>query len=167
MPGFDPRFIGFLCVLFIALGVFNIVTARRRLMAMRARGISLAWYKHTGLLVGIEYVLLGVVFLTSLGLRYGVIPDAYRNILSPFYLVMLIASALLAGVVIYQGMNNRRRAQASQATNASTPQTPNTVEAESDHQEATTPEQRALQIQKRRERRQKAAQARRRRSGKA
>ena len=167
MPGFDPRFIGFLCVLFIALGIFNIVTARRRLMAMRARGITLAWYKHTGLLVGIEYVLLGVVFLTSLGLRYGVIPDSFRNILSPFYLVMLIASALLAGVVIYQGMNNRRRAQASQAANASAPPTPNKVETESDHQEEVTPEQRALQIQKRRERRQKAAQARRRRTGKA
>jgi hypothetical protein len=167
MFGFDPRFIGFLCVLFVALGIFNIVRGRRQLLAMRARGIQLAWYKHTGLLVGIEYVLLGIVFLTSLGLRYGVVPDSFRAILNPFYLVMLLASAALAGVVIFQGMSNRRRAQVSQMANASTTSTQNKVETEDDKQEAITPEQRALQIQKRRERRQKAAQARRRRAGKA
>jgi hypothetical protein len=165
MLGFDPRFIGFLCLLFIVLGIFNIVRARRQLAALSAQGKKLAWYKHTGLLVGIEYVLLGIVFLISVGLKYNVLPEALRPILSPFYLVVLLASAALAGVVIFQGIsNNRRRAQ---TTNTIVPSKQSNIEAKDDGEEEMTPEQRALQVQKRRERRQKAAQARRRRAGKA
>lgn len=161
MPGFDPRLIALFCILFIALGIFNIITGRRRMQQAQTHGGKVRWYKQISILTGIEYVLLALAFLFNIGISYHWLPQSLNPVILPIYLIVLIASGLLAGVVIYQGITNSRnrrvaRPIASTSTNQST------------HvDEDLSPQERAEHAQKRRERRQKAAAARRRRAGKA
>jgi hypothetical protein len=81
----------------------------------------------------------------------------------PFYLFMLVASLGLAGIVVYQFLRSPRRARrpAVQAT----ARVANVVEAPIERE--MTDDERTIQARKRRERRQKSAEARRRRAGKA
>jgi hypothetical protein len=172
MPTFDPRIIALFCLLFIGLGVFSIFTGRRRLLEGRAQGLKLAWYKQVGILTGIEYILLAITFLMSISVNAGWLPKSWGQLLVPLYIVMLFASLLLAGIVIYQGFAASRRsrqtapvAKREDAERTSKPVT-KTSTVEKPEREMTA-EERATSMQKRRERRQKAAQARRRRAGKA
>jgi phosphatidylglycerophosphate synthase len=152
----DPRLIALFCILFISLGIFNLIMGRRRMLQAQQSSSGVAWYKQINILVSIEYFLLALAFLMNLALNYHWLPPSLYGIVIPFYILVLIASGALAGVVIFRGLSRKRRQQANAVTITS-----NTKEQE------LSAEERAYHAQKRRERRKKAAQARRRRAGKA
>lgn len=160
---FDPRLIALFCIMFIALGIFSILTGRRRLRESRVNNPRMPWYRQISILTGIEYILLAVAFLLNIGISYGWLPKNTNGFILPFYLLILIASAVLAGVVIYQGITNNRRRQAAIAV----PRTETSFTSSVASDDDLDPEGHSRQAQQRRERRQKAAQARRRRAGKA
>ena len=163
MFNFDPRLIALFCLLFLGLGAFSIFTGRRRLQEARAQGQRIAWYRQIGILTGIEYILLAFTFLVSASINAGWLPKSLGQFLVPFYLVVLLASLLLAGFVLFQGFSFSRRNRQAQASKNSVAQVSPPVE----EPRALSARERTEQIQKRRERRQKAAQARRRRAGRA
>jgi membrane protein implicated in regulation of membrane protease activity len=159
MGGFDPRFIALLSLVFIGVGIYNIVRGRKRMLLVRAQGVSLAWYKQPNILMGIEYIMLAVAFLLSIGIAYHWLPASLSGITLPLYYGVLLFSAILASVVILQGITNTRRRRAMQQAPAETypPRRAPAVSAE----------QRAATLKKRRERRRRAAEDRRHRAGKA
>ncbi len=158
----DPRTLTLFTVVFILLGIFNVFSGLRRMREARARGQRIAWYRQINILTGLEFILLSLIFLMSLNSKG--LPNSVRGVVGTFYLLLLFLAAVLAGFVIRQSILNTRalrKSQSSQATRNATISTTNQA-TEKD----LTPEQRAVNIQHRRERRQKAATARRRRSGK-
>ena len=159
----DPRLIAIFCLVFIVLGVFSIVNGRKRLLEARAQGQKMAWYRHISILTGIEYILLALTFLTSISINAGWLPRSWTQFLIPFYLIMLVASLALACIVIFQVFRSPRRARPVPQT--ASIRTERVIEAEPYSE--MTEEERAIHARKRRERRQKAADARRRRAGKA
>ncbi len=172
MKGIPPQLIALFCIMFIALGIFNILMARRRQQREELQGVHVPWYKQVAILTGIEYILLALVFLLNIGISYKVLPPSLNGIILPFFVILLLASGLLAGYVVYQGFINmqRRRALATQGAQIST--NGNVHISNSSTTQAViiddmTPEERAVYLQKRRDRRQKAASARRRKAGKA
>lgn len=161
MAGLDPRLVVVICLLFIGLGIFNLVLGFRRLQQLRMQGQKLAWYKQISILTGVEYILLAIAFLLSVSINYGWLPRSLSNTIFPFYVIMLILSGLLAGFVVYQGFqNNRRMKQAAAASQ----QVPHVTTMESSQRSKDDDE---AQRKRQRERRQKAAAARKRRSGRA
>ncbi len=158
----DPRFLAIFSVVFILLGSYNVYIGLKRINQARARGQQIVWYKQINLLTGIEYILLSVVFLMSIGLRSGLIPSSMRVITTPFYIVVLLVTAVMAFMVIRQAFANSRRPQTRTAA-----QSNGAGEPASTDDSQMTPEQRAAYQERRRERRRNAAAARRRRSGKA
>jgi len=172
MKGIPPQLIALFCIMFIALGIFNILMARRRQQREGLQGVHVPWYKQVAILTGIEYILLALVFLLNIGISYKVLPSSLNGIILPFFVILLLASGLLAGFVIYQGFTNmqRRRTLAAHGAQVSTNgnvHIGNTTNAQASVIDDMTPEERAIYTQKRRERRQKAASARRRKAGKA
>jgi hypothetical protein len=157
----DPNILTIFSVVFILLGLYNINSGLRRLREARQRGQNIRWYKQINLLIGIEYVLLSLVFLLSLSIRNNVFPASFQGIVVPLYLLVLLASAVLAGFVIWQAFGNMRQRQRSPAQRSGT----SIVHTETTDA-ALTAEQQASNLQRSRERRQKAAAARRRRAGK-
>jgi membrane protein implicated in regulation of membrane protease activity len=158
----DPRILALFGVVFILLGSYNVYIGLKRINQARARGQQTVWYKQINLLTGIEYILLSVVFLMSIGLRSGLIPSSMRVITTPFYIVVLLVTAVMAFMVIRQAFANSRRPQTRTAVQSNGAGEPaSTVDSQ------MTPEQRAAYQERRRERRRNAAAARRRRSGKA
>jgi len=167
MSSFPPQLIALFCIMFIALGIFNILMARRR--QRDGRTPTLPWYKQVGILTGIEYILLASVFLINIGITYRVLPSSLNGIIFPFFIVLLLASGLLAGFVIYQGLSNARNRRRP-ATSVVQSSIGGNTRASSVIQEPArdlTPEEREQYSQRRRERRKKAASARRRQAGKA
>ncbi|QBD77879.1 hypothetical protein EPA93_18525 [Ktedonosporobacter rubrisoli] len=158
MFGIDPNIIAIFCVVFIGLGIFNIFSGLKKLRIARAQGQKTTWYKQLSILTGAEYILLAIAFLVSLSFSYHWLPSSWNGIITPFYLVVLFSSAILAGIVIFQSINSRQRRRATQGVQT----TPQNIVSSPDEM---TPEQRAAYRQRRRERRQKAATARRRRTG--
>ncbi len=161
----DPRFLSVFSAVFVLLGVYNLMTGFRRMRDARKQNQWLVWYKQINILTGTEYVLLALVFLVSIGFKTGNLPTGLKAIVVPLYLVLLVAAAILAGLVIRQGIRNARQGRAQ-----SSPQTVRSngingvnsvVEADS-LQEVHT-----VNIERRRTRRKNAAAARRRRAGKA
>lgn len=163
MPGFDPRLIILFSILFIALGIFNILTGRRRMQQAQAQGSKVRWYKQISILTGIEYVLLALAFLFNISISYRWLPQSLNIVVLPIYLVVLVASGILAGFVIYQGITNSRTRRVARSS-ASAP-AKSAAHVDEDHNHSS--QERAELAHKRRERRQKAAAARRRRAGKA
>lgn len=161
MFGIDPRLVALFCLVFIGLGIFNIRTGLKRMHEAQAQGKVTAWYKQVTVLTGVEYILLAVAFLISLGINSGWIPRSYNSAVIPFFIALLLSSCLLAGVVVYQGIAAARQKKVVAATPASSSSSITQSRPE------MTPEQQALHRQKQRARRQKAAEARRRRAGKA
>jgi len=157
----QPQFIILLCIIFVVLGIFNFITGRRRMQQTYAQGILPPWYKRLHVLIGIEYGLIGLAFLMNISINYHWLPASLNSMALPFYLVVLLASGILAGVVIYQSVTSARR-RGTQPT-----QTERTQGTSLDKIRQLTAEERAAHAQKLRERRQKAAAARRRRAGKA
>jgi hypothetical protein len=158
----DPRILAIFGVVFILLGSYNVYKGLKLINQARARGQHTVWYKQINLLTGIEYILLSVVFLMSIGLRSGLIPSSMRIITTPFYIVVLLVTAVMAFMVIRQAFANSRRPQTRAAV-----QSNGAGEPADTGDSQLTPEQRAAYQERRRERRRNAAAARRRRSGKA
>ncbi len=165
MQNFDPRLIVLFCLLFIGLGAFSIFTGRRRMLEARAQGQRIVWFKQVGILTGIEYILLAFTFLISISINAGWLPKSWSQFLVPFYIVILLASLLLAGLVLFQSISASRRNRQTQPTRSSAP-TRTSSPVERPPKRVISAEERASQVQKRRDRRQKAAQTRRRRAGK-
>ncbi|HLG62995.1 MAG TPA: hypothetical protein VKY19_13740 [Ktedonosporobacter sp.] len=159
---FDPRLVILFGLIFIGLGIFNLVMGRRRILRARAQGESPVWYKQIAILTGIEYLLLSVAFFLSISLSYGWLPSNFNALVIPAYLVILLASGALAAYVVYQGIATSRKARRSREAQTTRETGSVTIE-----KSPMTAEQQAEQLRKRRERRQKAAAARRRRAGKA
>ncbi len=159
----DPNILTIFSVIFILLGLYNINSGFKRLREAQHRGQNIRWYKQVNVLTGIEYVLLSLVFLLSLSTRNNVLPAALQGIVVPFYLLVLLSSAVLAGFVIRQAfLNTRQRKNTTAQSNA-----PFSTSRETTTEATVTLEQQAINTQHRRERRQKAAAARRRRTGRA
>ncbi|HJT59641.1 MAG TPA: hypothetical protein VJ761_24240 [Ktedonobacteraceae bacterium] len=161
----DPRFLTIFSAVFVLLGVYNVTAGFRRMRAARLHNQRLVWYKQINILTGTEYILLALVFLISTGIKTGTLPPALQNITIPLYLLLLVAAAILAGLVIRQGISNARQARAqssaSRASSNGTTKVNPTVEANLNEEERT------VNIERRRARRKNAAAARRRRAGKA
>ncbi len=160
----DPRFLAIILIVFLLLGVYSIFTGLRKQREAQLRGQRIRWYQQINILTGIEYRLLSMVFGVSLNLINNAFPSFLRGLAVPFYLVVLAASAIVAGFVIRQATINARQLgkSSSPATSKNTVITPSEEDAGE-----LTPEQRAANAQRRRERHQKAAAARRRRAGRA
>jgi hypothetical protein len=159
----DPNILTIFSVIFILLGLYNINSGIKRLRVAQQRGQNLRWYKQVNVLTGIEYVLLSLVFLLSLSIRNNVLPAALQGIVVPFYLLVLLSSAVLAIFVIRQAFLNTRQRKNTPAQSNATFSTSHETTTEA----TITLEQQAINTQHRRERRQKAAAARRRRTGRA
>ncbi len=156
----SPTFLALFSAVFILLGSYNIFTGLKRMREARSRGIFLTWYKQINILTGAEYILLALVFIMSTASRNGSLPQSLRAIVVPIYLVLLLAAAILAGLVIRQGIINARTIRAQSRSSSSTIKSNGTsvlAEQEGD----------AANQERRRERRRNAAAARRRRAGKA
>lgn len=157
-------------VVFILLGVYNVFSGLRRVREAQTRGQHIAWFRQINLLTGIEYLLLSFVFMLSLNLRNSAFPAFLKPIVVPFYLLILLLSAVIAGFVIRQAIVNARLFRKNPMTRA---HSTNVIKAKAANrsneaaEEEMTTEQRANAMQRQRERRQKAAAARRRRSGRA
>jgi len=164
MFGLDPRLIAVFCLVFIVMGAFYAYAGYKQLQRDRAEGLKAVWYKQIRILTGAEYILISIVFLLNMGILYKWFPPSLTPVMQPLYTVALIAAAILAGIVIFQTMRNPRRSTLPPRPKAQEPAPEEQKESKLD---AMTPDQRAAYIRKRRERRQKSAESRRRRSGKA
>jgi hypothetical protein len=156
----DPRVLSIFVLIFLLLGVYNVlVLGSRRLREARERNRPISWYKQINVLTGIEYTLLALVFMLSVVSRSGILPPSLRGLIFPFYLVLLLAAAGIAGFVIRQSITNARNLRAVSAAK----------EAASQNETVTSldGQQREVDLQRKRERRRNAAAARRRRAGKA
>ncbi len=164
MLGINPSIILLFCILFIALGIYNILLGQRRRRQMGAQETQKRpWYAQINILTGIEYILLSVAFLLNIGISSHWLPASLNTIVVPFYLVVIVASGILAGMVIFQGIRNvRRRTAAPQPVG-----TANMSAASAYENNESDPQAQARIEQKRREHRRKAALNRRRRAGKA
>jgi hypothetical protein len=161
----DPRILTIFSAVFVLLGIYNVTTGLRRMRDARVRNQRLVWYKQINILTGTEYILLALVFLLSTGIKTGILPSGLQSVVIPLYLLLLVAAAILAALVIRQGISNARqaRAQSSSQTVKSNDvsRVSQVVEDDSDEEERT------VNVQRRRARRKNAASARRRRAGKA
>jgi len=161
----DPRILIIFSVVFGLLGLYNIYQGLKRIREAQARGQTLTWYKQINLLTGIEFGLLALVFLTSISIREKILPSSLSGIIVPFYLVVLLITAVMAGLVIRQSFSNARRARGR--TSVQTTQSNRADDASENIDSELNPEERTANLQRRRERRRNAAAARRRRAGKA
>ena len=158
----NPTFLTRFSLVFILLGSYNVFTGSKRIREAHERGVTLIWYKQINILTGVEYILLALVFIVSSLVRFKAIPPALNGIVVPIYFVLLLAAAILAGLVIRQGIINARtiRAQSRSSSTTKSNGTSAIVEQAGDEEHTTN-------LERRRERRRNAAAARRRRAGKA
>jgi hypothetical protein len=169
----SPQFLAIFSAVFLALAGYNLYTGIKRVRAAAAQGVRLKWHKQINLLTGTEYLLLALVFIFSIEYKNTAIPANVRGILLPLYLFFLLAAAVLAGLVIRQGILNARmlRAQQSGATTTVSSAKSNRNGAlpmnEVEGGKPMSAQERAAALERRRERRRNAAAARRRRAGKA
>lgn len=164
----DPRFAALLSVLFIAIGLYNLYMGRKLMLALRAKGRRIVWYKQTRVLTGFEYVLLGIVLVLNSGISSGFFSDAQAIFVIPIYTGVLVLAAVVLAILLFQRITSHR----AQNPRTSSPSVANTTpdnQTSDDLATSTsvTPQQRALQAQRRRDRRKNAASARRRQSGRA
>ena len=162
----NPTFYTLFSLVFILLGSYSVFTGSKRIRVAHARGVTLTWYKQINILIGVEYILLALVFIVSSSVRSNAIPSALKVIVVPTYFVLLLAAAILAGLVIRQGILNARtiRAQSRSSSTIKSNGTSLVSERAGDEEDI---EQNAANLERRRERRRNAAAARRRRAGKA
>jgi hypothetical protein len=151
----SPSLFPVIGLLFLGLGIFTIVFARKRLRQARALGQPAVWYKDLTLLTGLEYTLLGINVFLNVSRNW--IPAQFQSIFAFFFGGILIVTVILLLAVLF--LLIKRPRQTSQAT-----QVVSTVDADID---TRSPKERAAEAQRKRERRQKAAAARRRHAGRA
>lgn len=162
----NPAILSLFSLIFILLGCFNVFSGSKRIREAHTRGTTLLWYKQINILTGIEYILLAMVFIVSSMFRSKVIPVALNTIVVPVYFVLLIAAAILAGLVIRQGIINARTIRAQSSSSATAPSN-GTRSAVNQANVTYSVEDTAANQERRRERRRNAAASRRRRAGKA
>lgn len=156
------QLVALLCIMFLALGVFNIIMARRRQQRENAMGIYYPWYRRLTILTSIEYILLALAFLLNLSLQYHWLQTSLSVLVIPAYIVMLVVSGLLAGFIIYQGMDNARKRRVPVVAN-----TQARMVSTQELAKPMTAAERAASLKKKRDRRHRAAETRRRRTGRA
>src|ERR1700680_1251727 len=110
----SPQFLSIFGGVFLLLAGYNLFTGYKRMRDARNHGVRIKWHKQINVLTGTEYLLLSLVFLLSMEYRNATVPQGIRNIVFPLYIFFLLAAAVLAGLVIRQGILNTRalRAQA-------------------------------------------------------
>lgn len=153
--------------IFILLGGYNVFTGLKRIGEARTRGMPLTWYKQLNLLTGIEYIFLALVFLANTAVRTNTLPQSLNSILVPTYYVLLLAAAILAGIVIRQGFINARTMRGQSRSSAPTVMSNGTSAITKQGEDIQDTQKRGANQERRRERRRNAASARRRRAGKA
>jgi hypothetical protein len=163
----SPTFLALFSAVFILLGSYNIYSGLKRVRESRARGIYLSWFKQINILTGIEYILLALVFIISTAVRNKSIPAALNEIVVPLYIILLLAAAILAGLVIRQGIINARTIRAQSRSSSATIKSNGTRVTARQVDDEEDPQQNAANLERRRSRRRNAAAARRRRAGKA
>ncbi len=109
MLGFDSRLTTVFSIIFVTLGIFNLVVGRNRMLEMRASGQTLPWYQQMAILTGIEYILLGIVLLLNLSINGGFFPGALAGLASPLYTVFLILAAIVLAAMLLQVLRGRRQ----------------------------------------------------------
>ncbi len=159
----DPRILTLVSLVFAGLGAYSLYGGIRRIRDARRLGIKIRWYTQIGLLTGLEYILLTFVFLLSIANRQKSISPGVSNITIPTYFVLLIAAAIVAGLVVHRGILDMRsarvrRAEAFQNTPPPAAQTQTAQLSAKDRPDTSD---------RQRERRKNAAAARRRRAGKS
>ncbi len=159
----NPTFLTIVMVIFLLLGVYNVFSGLKRIRIARDQGQHIRWYRQIHLLTGLEYLLLSMVFMMSLNLHNSLFPEFLKPLVVPFYLIVLLSSAVIAGFVIRQAILNARLSRQASSVKANSSLAVLAQQQESSADE----ERRANTLQHRRERRQKAAAARRRRAGRA
>ena len=162
----NPMVLTLFSLVFILLGIYNVFSGSKRIREAHARGIILIWYKQIHILTGVEYILLALVFIVSTMVRSKAIPSALTGIVIPFYFVLLIAAAILAGLVIRQGIINARATRANSSA-SSTIKSNGTSTIVKQMEVGEVSVENGTNLDRRRERRRNAAAARRRRAGKA
>ena len=162
----NPTFLTLFSLVFILLGMYNVFSGSKRIREAHARGVTLMWYKQINILTGIEYILLALVFIVSTLVRTNTIPPVLARIVVPFYLVLLLAAAILAGLVIRQSILNARTIRAQSRSSSTIRSNGTSTVAKREGDESLT-EDHSVNLERRRERRRNAAAARRRRAGKA
>src|SRR5712692_12017397 len=100
----NPTFLTLFSLVFILLGTYNVFKGSKLIREAYTRGVTLIWYKQLNILTGVEYILLALVFIVSSLVRYNAIPKSLNVIVVPLYFVLLLAAAILAGLVIRQGI---------------------------------------------------------------
>ena len=168
----NPQILTLFSAVFLALAGYNLLTGFKRLRDARVHNIRIKWHKQINMLTGTEYLLLALVFMLSIETKNTAIPASVRNILIPVYLLLLLAAAVLAGLVIRQGILNARMLRAQQGGTTSVPTAKSNgnraVRMEQvENDDMLSVQERTATIERRRERRRNAAAARRRRAGKA
>ncbi len=163
----DPSVLTIFTIVFVLLGLYNVYLGFKRIREARARGQTVVWYRQINLLTGIEFILLTLVFLTSISIREKIIPSSLSGIVVPFYLVVLLITAVLAALVIRQSFSNARRQRGQTPVQTAKSNREDGANASEQIDSTLTREERAVYLQRRRERRRNAAAARRRRAGKA
>ena len=142
-------------VIFVGMGGFTTVLARKNMRFARAHGQPIAWYKNRTLLTGFEYLLLGLdVFLDQLK---NVIPGPLQVPFAYFFGGIILLTVILLLTVVFLMLRPPRQ----------TRQDPKPFAATQANIDTRSPEERAADAQRKRERRQKAAAARRRQAGRA
>lgn len=161
----DPRVLSVISCIFALMAAYSLYTGTRQLRDARRAGHPLRWYKHLGMLTGIEYALLTFVFLLRTTSLQDTIAPNMKGLVGILYLILLIPAAIIAGLVIRRVILNMRATGQTQRANA---------RGIASTQTAAVAEERVLskqardeQAQRQRERRKKAAAARRRQAGKA
>jgi hypothetical protein len=162
----NPTFLILFSLVFILLGIYNVFSGSKRIREAYARGVTLVWYKQINILTGIEYILLALVFIVSTLVRSKAIPPALNGIVVPFYFVLLLAAAILAGLVIRQAIINGRTIRAQSRTSSTIKSNGTSAIVKQEGAESVA-EDHSANLERRRERRRNAAAARRRRAGKA
>ena len=167
----NPQFLAIFSTVFLALAAYNLYTGYKRVRAAAAQGVRIKWLKQINLLTGTEYLLLALVFLLSIEYKNTAIPASLRGILLPAYLFFLLAAAVMAGLVIRQGILNTRMLRAQQrgeVTGVPVAKSNGALPMQRvENDEPLSAQERAAAIERRRERKRNAAAARRRRAGKA
>lgn len=156
----DPRLITIVSTIFAVMGTYSLYTGLRRMRDMRRVGQPVRWYKQVSVLTGLEYILLTFVFLLTLANREASSSTTAFTI--PLYFALLICAAIVAGLVIRQGILDMRTARVRRAGIATTTQL-----AQETVPLARPKDDLEAQMRRQRERRKNAAAARRRRAGRA
>jgi uncharacterized membrane protein YgdD (TMEM256/DUF423 family) len=165
----NPTLLTIISFVLILLGAYSLYNASKRAREAKERGETFKWFKQINALVGVEYLLLAWVFMLNTLLQSKTVPSSVKNVALPFYLLFLVGAAVFAGLVFRRGIINTRTLRSQARTNAASPNangTARVVNAASASESATA-QDRAPDMERRRERRKNAASARRRRAGRA